>query len=179
MSLLRTACDGLAGALAYPGAGFREHVLDGVAAVEVVSAQAGGRARRFADAVLALSIERAQELYTQTFDFDPRCTMDTGWQVFGDAYERGAFLATLRDDLRGAGVQETSELPDHLPQVLRLIGRLSPARAGELGAFAALAVDKMIQALHGQGNPYEHLLRAVAETIRSMQPVDLQRGAGE
>jgi nitrate reductase delta subunit len=179
MSLLRTACDALAGALAYPGAAFREVVSDGAAAVEVVSAQAGGHARRFADAVLSRSLEAAQELYTQTFDFNPRCTMDTGWHVFGDAYDRGAFLAAMRDDLRAAGVEETSELPDHLPQVLRLIGRLPPARAGEFGAFATLAVDQMIEALQGQDNPYEQLLRAVADTIRSMQPVDLQRGAGE
>lgn len=176
---LATACDALAAALSYPGAGFRDTVRETVDATMSLSGDAEAHGRRFAAAVLGMSIVALQDLYTQTFDLDPRCTLDTGWHVFGDAYNRGAFLACLRDDLRVAGVAETTELPDHLPQVLRLIGRLPRARAEEFGAFATLAIDGILDALAGRGNAYEHLLRAAAAAIRVPHRRDEERPSGD
>jgi nitrate reductase delta subunit len=179
MTNLTRACDALARALGYPGDDFRQAVTDAVEAVEVQSSAAGTLVRRFAGEILALDLDDAQELYARTFDFNPRCTLDLGWHVFGDAYDRGALMAVIREDLRAAGVPETSELPDHLPQVLRLIGRLPLPRAGEVGAFATLALDEMIDALSGLDNPYEHLLRGVADTIRGVPAAGVRRSTGE
>jgi nitrate reductase delta subunit len=178
MTAFTRACDALATALEHPKAGIRDRVLDAVAAVEAATSDGAAHARRFATGLLSLPLAEIQELYARTFDFDPRCTMDTGWHVFGDAYDRGAFLAALREALCAAGVPESPELPDHLPQVLRLVGRLPAQRAAEFGAIATLAVDRMIDALAGRQNPYEHVLRAVGVTLRSMAPVESPTGAG-
>jgi len=75
---------------------------------------------------LAVWLERAplgeaEERYTALFDLDPVCTLHVGYQVFGDTYPRGAFIANMARELRQAGVGRGSDLPDFLPVVLRLL----------------------------------------------------------
>src|SRR6266568_3182701 len=55
-----------------------------------------------------------QELYVQTFEFNPACTLELGWHLFGENYERGEFLVRMREQLRRHGIAESNELPDHL-----------------------------------------------------------------
>jgi nitrate reductase assembly molybdenum cofactor insertion protein NarJ len=43
--------------------------------------------------------------------------------MFGDDYKRGELLVNLNRELRQAGIDCGSELPDHLPTVLRLMAR--------------------------------------------------------
>ena len=43
--------------------------------------------------------------------------------MFGDDYKRGEMLVNLNRELRDHGINCGSELPDHLPNVLRLIAR--------------------------------------------------------
>ena len=77
-----------------------------------------------------------QELYVQTFEFNPACTLELGWHLFGENYERGEFLVRMRDLLRRHGIAESTELPDHLTHVLALVGRLDHEEAAELAAKA-------------------------------------------
>ncbi len=66
----------------------------------------------------------AEELYTRLFDLKPTCSLHVGFHVYGEAYQRGALLAGLVGELRAAGVDPGVELPDYLPNVLRLWGRI-------------------------------------------------------
>jgi nitrate reductase assembly molybdenum cofactor insertion protein NarJ len=58
---------------------------------------------------------------------------------------------------------ESTELPDHLTRVLKLLDRM---QADEAAVFAekcvAPAVEKMLAGLSRCGNPYEILLKLVA-----------------
>jgi nitrate reductase delta subunit len=142
--------------LEYPAAAFLTALKDCVA-----SRAPDSDVARFARGVEGLSIERLQELYVDTFDLDPSCTLDLGWHVYGETYERGAFLARLRADLRKVGIAESQELPDHLPTIIVLLDRLEPARAAELRALVRPALERLHAALDARGNPYAHLLNDV------------------
>ena len=110
-----------------------------------------------------------QELYVQTFEFNPACTLEIGWHLFGENYERGEFLVRMREQLRRYGIAETSDLPDHLRHLLLLIGRADPAEAAELaGQFVLPALGKIKDAL--KDNPYQTLIAAVEAKLEADYP---------
>lgn len=122
---------------------------------------------RFRAETEPLSINELQELYTRTFDLSPLCALEVGWQLYGEDYARGSFLAYLRTILHERGIAERGELPDHLANVLPAIASLPPDKAEELREGAALpAVEKMLKAFEGKPNPYGDLLRAVRAALR-------------
>jgi nitrate reductase delta subunit len=41
---------------------------------------------QFRDGIGGLSIEEMQELFTRTFDLNPVCTLEIGWQLYGEDY---------------------------------------------------------------------------------------------
>ncbi len=127
---------------------------------------------RFSQAIQHLTDEDIDELYTRTFDLNPRCALEIGWHLFGEDYHRGALLVRLRRELARHGIAETAELPDHLTHVLMLLDRMAEDEAAEFaGACVVPAVDRMLQGLEGRDNPYEIILRLAAlllkETFRT------------
>lgn len=68
-------------------------------------------------------LHEMQEIFTRSFDVQSITTLSVGYIVFGDDYKRGELLVNLNREHREAGVDCGSELPDHLPNVLRLIAR--------------------------------------------------------
>ncbi len=132
----------------------------------------------FATAFGALSADRREELFTRTFDINPVCSLEVGWHIFGETYDRGGMLVKLRGLMRERGVAESVELPDHLTQTLRLFVHLDDKRARDLAVgFIEPAVRKMRDAFDDDGNPYLALLTTVAtlvETTRAAHDEVLQ-----
>jgi len=170
---LSTPLEALAAVLTYPGDGYRRHV-DGCAAVLAgFSAEAAGEMAAFAEEVADLQREELEELYTRTFDLDPASCLDLGWHLYGEAYERGRFLVRIRGLLREHGVRENGELPDHLTNVLPLLGHMDLQPASELAREAVLpALRAMREALEKADNPYCHVLAAARSLVteRWMEP---------
>ena len=110
-----------------------------------------------------VSLEGMQELYTRTFDLNPVATLEVGWHLWGEHYERGRFLADLRGLQESLGIDAGTELPDHLTVLLPTIEATGDA---ELRAKAARAIDKILAPLEEHGNPYRHLLRAAKESLQ-------------
>ncbi|OFW38271.1 MAG: nitrate reductase molybdenum cofactor assembly chaperone [Acidobacteria bacterium RIFCSPLOWO2_12_FULL_67_14] len=157
--------EALAGLVTYPQADYAARLA---ACRGVLAAADGtdGSLAAFASRVEGLTLEELQERFTGTFDLNPACTLDVGWHLFGEQYERGAFLVDMREMLRAHGIAESVELPDHLPHLLTLLGRQDPARAADLATRAiAPALDRILAALEGQDNLFEPLLRAIAATV--------------
>lgn len=120
----------------------------------------------FAQGVAGMRVEDLQELYTRTFDWNPATSMEIGWHLYGENYDRGEFLVHVRGLLRRYGVVESEGLPDHLAHVLPLLRRLPAGEAAEFAAeYLAPALRKMEAALAGTGNPYLELVRALARRI--------------
>ncbi len=157
--------DALALLVDYPDAELLPRARACSADLAALEPNAAAEIEGFADAVAGTPIGELEERYTETFDLDPRCALDVGWHLFGDAHERGAFLAALREDLARAGVPETRELPDHLGHVLRLLGREEGGEAAALAALVAPAIAALHGALAARRSPYVHVLAAVRAAV--------------
>jgi nitrate reductase delta subunit len=160
----------LAGAIfRYPDERYLE-ALDGCRrGVRAVVPEAGTQLDQFRGALAGLSPEARQELFVATFDFNPACTLEVGWHLFGENYERGAFLVKMRQVLTRVGVSDGGELPDHLGTVLRALGRMPADEAAEFAEACLLpALAKMQTHLAGKSNPFESLLEAIAGLVTAM-----------
>jgi nitrate reductase delta subunit len=156
-----------AGALfRYPGEDYLAVVQEWHRAVGVAEPDIASRLAHFLDRMAALSTEAQQELFTTTFDLNPPCALEVGWHLFGENYERGAFLVKMRGQLTRFGLPESGELPDHLTHVLAVLGRMPAEEAEEFaGACLLPALGKMRANLAGKSNPFESVLDAIALLI--------------
>jgi nitrate reductase delta subunit len=117
------------------------------------------------------SLEQLEELYTITFDMQPVCYPYVGYQLFGESYKRGAFMAQLNEAYHARGYSAGQELPDHLSVVLHFLGLEPVDREG--GFCHALvtegltpALGKMLQPFGRQSeNPYFGLLSALHQFL--------------
>lgn len=118
----------------------------------------------FVEAIRPLSLGNWEELYTRTWDLDPLAVPYLGYQLWGEDYRRGNFMARLQAAYRQAGAEPDGELPDHLVPVLRYLDQ-APAPLPELLEALGPAVEKMAAALKKSEpeNPYLLLLAGVAE----------------
>jgi len=154
--------DTFADLLKYPGEGYPPAVERCRLALEDVNAEAAGLLAEFSDQIRGWDTALIEEIFVQTFDLNPVCALEVGWHLFGDTYDRGAFLVKVREELRRHGVTESSEVPDHLTHVLALLGRMEPEEADALATIAVLpAMEKMLAGLEGKQSPYENVLRAI------------------
>jgi nitrate reductase delta subunit len=161
--------DSLARILSYPGTDYTERLQRCRTAVGALGPDGRGilqKIDKFIDATKNSSTGEMEELYTRTFDINPLSSLEIGWHLHGETYERGAFLVFMRDLLRRCSVEESSELPDHLTHVLQAVGRMDPLDAREfIGKSVLNAVNKMLEGFEAQSNPYENILRAVKELL--------------
>jgi nitrate reductase assembly molybdenum cofactor insertion protein NarJ len=112
-----------------------------------------------------------EELYTRTFDISPVCSLEVGWHLYGEDYNRGAFLVRMRSLLRSLGIEEGAELPDHLESALRALGALaesSPEDADALARkFILPAIAKMRDGFPTDTNPYGAVLERTETFLRA------------
>jgi nitrate reductase molybdenum cofactor assembly chaperone NarJ/NarW len=158
------ALDRIAPLFAYPGDGYAAGVAESARDADLPPLRA------FASAVTALPTVQLQEQFVETFDLDPDCALDLGWHLFGERYERGEWLASLRGDLRRVGLEPSAELPDHLTNVLLLLAREDPARAADLAARVRPALDRLQAALMRRNSPYQHALSAARQVLDASRP---------
>jgi nitrate reductase delta subunit len=161
----------LAALLSYPGAGYAAQLGDALTSIPNGQAAIRNELATFADATRDMHVSHLQELFIQTFDLSPVCSLEMGWHLFGENYDRGLLLVKMRQQLRTHAIPETSELPDHLTNGLRLV----PVMEHEEGAYFVEAVvfpalGKMIAALEGKQNPYLHVLLAARNLLRADFP---------
>lgn len=123
--------------------------------------------RGFGRGVAGLRLSELQELYTRTFDLNPVCTPEVGYHLFGDTYKRGLFLARLRETEEPYSLGQERQLPDYLPVMLRLVGRLADTelRSALVGECLLPATAKMLDALRKAGSPYADLVRAAGAAL--------------
>lgn len=174
--------ESLAVLLSYPteesGASLERLLADLDACLPEAAAPARAWGRYFA----ANPLWTLQEQYTHTFDLNPACPLDVGYYLFGEDYQRGVFLAHLRECLETVGLDGLSELPDHLPVVLRWLARTPDTELHRDMVAECLqpVLRKMDQAIApasetSQGeeqknagdNPYRYLLRVVSLVLES------------
>lgn len=150
----------LAQALAYPYPGLLDELQAGLAGLGKVPGRAELAA--FVKKIARLSLEQWEELATATLDLSPAAAPYVGFQVWGESYQRGAFMAQLNRAMAELDIDPGGELPDHLAPVLRYLAA-TDAPLPELAGHLQTAVGKMIAILREKerGNPYLHIYEAV------------------
>jgi nitrate reductase delta subunit len=150
----------LARALLYPAPGSLA-ALEGALAV-----MPGGPAKsaygEFVGKLRGLKLGEWEELHTRTLDLNPPAAPYVGYQIWGDSYKRGGFLARLKRAFAAAGVNPAGELPDHLAPILSYLA-CAPGPLPELVEVLDPALKRMLAALRKAepANPYVDLLEAV------------------
>ena len=171
--------DALAELFEYPRDGHAARMRGLARQIAAHSSEAGADVEPLARFAEQMSLGECEELYVRTFDANAERALEVGWQVFGEQYERGAFLVDLRGRMRTLGVAETTELPDHLTQVLRLLGRMSEDDARTLVARAVTPSLKRVRESIDADNPYAGAIDAVSKSLArlaSAAPADVVGG---
>jgi nitrate reductase delta subunit len=169
--------DLLARVLDYPGPEYRADVERCRNRLAEPHVEAAAHLASFVQETLDNSLEQMEELFTRTFDLSPKCSLETGWHLFGENYDRGAFLVWMREQLRKFELNESAELPDHLTHVLAVLARMEPEEGDRFATEAVLvATELMLSGLKDKNNPYEHVLRAVQCVLTANHGAARQRG---
>ena len=112
----------LAALLDYPGEDYPGQVRRACRLLESRYPVAAAELDTFAKA-LPSELDEVQEIFTRSFDVQSITTLGVGYVMFGDDYKRGELLVNLSREHDEVGLDCGTELPDHLPNVLRLIAR--------------------------------------------------------
>ena len=161
--------DSLAALLVYPSADYHQRVTRATTAFAPVEPEGAVLLNRFAEQIRNLSTEELQEMFIRTFDMNPVRSLDVGWHLFGENYDRGTFLVKMRQQLRRFGIAESRELPDHITHALAVLGRMP---AGEAEEFAVACVFPALEKMRAgfddkkEANPFKDVLDALAGLLR-------------
>ncbi|HEV2523238.1 MAG TPA: nitrate reductase molybdenum cofactor assembly chaperone [Candidatus Acidoferrales bacterium] len=160
----------------YPGEDYHANAEQCLAALRRERSEAAASLEEFCASTRDLSTDDLRELFTRTFDLNPMCTLEIGWQLYGEDYQRGEFLVKMREELREADLRESGELPDHLSHALVLLAHLEPEEAAEFaGGYVIPALDKMRTTWREDRNAFAALLESAFLQLRSEYPYDPAR----
>jgi len=125
----------------------------------------------FVQSIHRLTLGEWEELYTRTLDLNPAVAPYLGYQLWGDGYPRGNFMAALNRAYRAAGIEVGGDLPDHMGVVLMFLASGARPPSELVEAFEP-AVQKMLTTLRKTevDNPYILLFEAVIETVDLKDP---------
>ncbi|MEK8024139.1 MAG: molecular chaperone TorD family protein [Candidatus Hydrogenedentota bacterium] len=161
----------LAALIGYPDARIGSVAASAWAADACPNDESRAAMMRFSSIVAVSTLSDMEELFTRTFDINPVCSFEIGWHLFGEQYERGAFMVRMRGLMRQFDIEESAELPDHLAHALLLIDRMPSDEAAKLAREILPAVVKMLDGLSdrkAEGNPYRDLMFVIMEAIRTI-----------
>lgn len=163
----RPAAALLALLFAHPGFGFREEVRAAAGALGTPWPIAARALEAFLEETSGRDLPTLRQLHAHTFDLSPHCAPYLGVHLFGDgSFRRARLLAGLEEAYERTGFDRGGELSDHLAVVLRFAPRASGEEWEELVQYCLIpAATAMRGALERLGNPYRHLLEAVAEVV--------------
>ena len=117
----------------------------------------------FVDSTPHTSVE---EIYTSTFDLQPSCYPYIGYQLFGEDYKRGSFMAKLKEVYKDYDFEyDEKELPDHISIVLSFLPHYTFEEREEFIEYCLLpSIKKMSEGLSDE-NPYKKVLSALLKLL--------------
>lgn len=122
----------------------------------------------FKERVNQLSLSALEEIYTRTFDLQAICYPYAGYQLFGEDYRRGEFMAKLKDVYRASGfVSPEDELPDHIGVIFKYLSH-NPDDEVIVEECLIPVFEKFLESFkETTDNPYYFLLKGIFEGIFS------------
>lgn len=157
----------LAEAFRYPHPGLLELLETGLARAGKGPSQS--KLAVFVKNIGALPLSEWEELSTRTLDLSPAAAPYIGFQIWGESYQRGEFMALLNRAMAELDINPEGELPDHLVPVLRYLAVAEQPVPVLIENFTK-AVGRMIALLRekDKSNPYILLLEAVLISFQTV-----------
>ena len=141
--------------------------LETISAMKSMEKNGSASLNSFLDFISGTELPDLQEKFTQTFDMSPDTCLDLGWHLYGEAYERGAFMLKIRELLREQGIAETSELPDHLSHILAALDGLNPDdQKPMVNQFIQPALTKILAGFKDSDNPFQFAIQYMDEQLK-------------
>lgn len=160
-SVRSIALAALSRVLTYPREDYLCSIEECRQALAAICPESSKCVQEFAEQLSGKTLAEFEELYIRTFDLNPLCTLDIGWQLFGEEYNRGLFLVKLRRIMRCTGIQESTELPDHITHVLAMLSRMEEEDAGDFVAACVIPAITKIRDAVPEDNPYRVVIDAL------------------
>ncbi len=129
----------------YPGENYHDIVLEALNVVSKDYPKASKELEIFLE-LLPMHINELQELYSKSFEVQAVTSLDVGYVLYGDDYQRGVILVNLNKEHNKAKNDCGEELADFLPNLLRLLPKIEDEEmANEMVTMLiATAVEKMM-----------------------------------
>ncbi|MCR2821846.1 nitrate reductase molybdenum cofactor assembly chaperone [Lederbergia panacisoli] len=129
---------------------------------------------KFWELVHEYSLEKLEELYVQTFDFQKKSTLYMTFVKFEDSKERGQMLARLKVLYEMYGLEmPNGELSDYLPLICEFIYAADwlgdPRSEESFNILLAVLEDgtyHLLNALEEFQSPYAPLIKGLRETVK-------------
>lgn len=168
--------------LDYPQENLVQQVQECETLASASSPEAANLLRQFRNVVEETPNGRLEEIYTGIFDLDSDCHPYVGYQLFGESYERSAFLLELKERYRSCGFEASeNELPDRLSVLLRFLSMSGDEILSQEIIDDGLipALDKMARAAEEEteeripraSDPYRQVLQALRRVLEQLRPV--------
>ncbi|MBI2518885.1 MAG: hypothetical protein HYV97_00645 [Bdellovibrio sp.] len=127
---------------------------------------------KFRRAIQGKEVSELEELFTSTFDIQGVCCLDVGHVLFGDDYKRAEFLVGVSQLERESGIDAGTELPDHLPNILKLLSVMpnSEIKKEMLESAVKPAVQKMLESFPASNercNPYKFVFQGLMAQLET------------
>ena len=159
--------DEFAAVVKYPDAGFQDRARQCKNLLKDEESNIKVYIDTFVERMTDRTLDELEEQYIRTFDMNPTCSMDTGWQLFGEDYNRGLYMVKVRGEMRKFGIVETSELPDHLTNVLQVLGRMDEDDAISFARACVIPAVKKTLAGLSEDNSYHPLIQGLVALLES------------
>jgi nitrate reductase assembly molybdenum cofactor insertion protein NarJ len=156
--------------LEYPHPRFADEARAAAEWLDAPAPEAAVLARCFACDVAGISTGALEEAYTAAFDFASVATIYAGEHLFGPSEARASFLSRLRAMQRAHGVAASSELPDHVTELLRLAAAMPESdERNEMLRDAVLPTARAaLQPLQQQKHPFANAVAAVIAVVEGV-----------
>jgi len=115
----------------------------------------------FSDRLGELSFEQIQNVYRETFEGTPSCSLALSKSMYAFQGDQENFVARLSRELESDGVKIAPYSSDHLSVCLRAMSRSNAARAEDLAFDVLPTVSKIVVAMRATNNVFEKLLSTV------------------
>ncbi len=130
----------------YPEEDYHEVVIEAIKALGDGYPQSTKELEKFLE-LLPMQTGELQELYSKSFEVQAVTSLDVGYVLYGDDYQRGVIMVNLKEEHSKANNSCGEELTDFLPNLLRLLPKMQdPETIHELVTMLiAIAVEKMME----------------------------------
>ncbi|RLA64651.1 MAG: nitrate reductase molybdenum cofactor assembly chaperone [Epsilonproteobacteria bacterium] len=161
----------LAKIISYPDANFKKNL--GKVLADLKDSNAFEYLDKFDKAIANLNLADLEEKYTKTYDIQGQCCLDVGYILFGEDYKRGQFLVEINRLANEHQIDTESELPDHLPNMLKILAKMNEPEKKELIEKTLLpALEKMLENFGHNNNPFSLPLKAIETYLHASFNID-------